>query len=154
MKRRTFCQTTLKQAAVQELSDELRGPLLLPGNPAYDSGRHVLNAAIDKYPAFIVQPGNLIYPIDRLRDILEFYAEFSVNVPDELTTDLIFGYPQGRPGFVVLALCYCGDHAEGTRVMAAVKALGEPMMGEIKPTDYVPFSVAVTAMHPGPRPLT
>ena len=296
-------QTTLKQAAVQELSDELRGPLLLPGNPAYESARHVLNAAIDKHPALIVQPtgvadvshavnfarennlvtavkcgghssagkstcnggmmidlsrfrhvrvepkdkvayvsggsllgamdheamahglvtvagtvshtgvgglttgggfgrlarryglaldnvrsldvvsadgrvrraskdenqdlfwgvrgaggnfgvvtafefqlhpmnrqvlaGDLMYPINRLRDVLEFYAEFSVNAPDELATDLIFGYPPGRPGFVLLALCYCGDHAEGARVMAAVKKLGKPMRGEIKPTDYI-----------------
>ena len=84
-----------------------------------------------------VLAADLIYPIDRLRDVLEFYADFSVNAPDELAADLIFGYPQGRPGFVMLALCYSGDHAEGARVMAAVKKLGKPMAGEIKPTDYV-----------------
>ena len=48
-------QATLTRSAVQELSDSLRGPLLLPGNPVYDSARHVLNAAIDKHPALIVQ---------------------------------------------------------------------------------------------------
>lgn len=297
-------QATLKQMAVQELADSLRGPLLLPGNPAYDTARLVLNAAIDKHPALIVQPsgvtdvshainfardnhlvtavkcgghstagkstcnggmmidlsrfrhvrvepservayvsggsllgaldheamaqglvtttgtvshtgvgglttgggfgrlarryglaldnvraldvvsadgqlrhasadenqdlywgvrgaggnfgvvtsfefnlhpmsrqvlsGKLIYPIDRLRDILEFYADFTANSPDELSTDLIFGYPaQGRPGFVVLSLCYCGDHGTGAKAMAAVEKLGKPMMGEIKTTDYV-----------------
>jgi len=297
-------QATLRRAAVQELANELRGPLLLPGNPLYDTARHVLNAAIDKHPALIVQPsgvadvrhavnfarenqlitavkcgghssagkstcnggmmidlsrfrhvrvaperavayvsggsllgamdhetmaqglvtvagtvshtgvgglttgggfgrlarryglaldnvraldvvsadgqlrhasadenqdlywgvrgaggnfgvvtsfefqlhpmsrqvlaGNLIYPMDRLRDVLEFYAEFSLNAPDELATDLIFGYPPGgRPGFVLLALCYSGDHAAGAKAMAAVKKLGKPIMGEIKPTDYV-----------------
>ena len=76
-----------------------------------------------------VLAGNLFYPIDRLRDILEFYAEFSLNAPDELATDLIFGYPnESRPGFVLLALCYCGDPKMGNRVMAAVEKLGEPMM--------------------------
>jgi hypothetical protein len=297
-------QTTLKQSAVQALSNELRGPLLLPGNPAYNSARHVLNAAIDKHPALIVQPsgvadishavnfakennlvtavkcgghssagkstcnggmmidlsrfrhvrvdpgektayvsvgsllgamdhetmsqglvtvagtvshtgvgglttgggfgrlarryglaldnvrsldivgadgqlrhasadenqdlfwgvrgaggnfgvvtgfefqlhsmsrqvlaGNLMFPMDRLRDILEFYADFSINAPDELCTDLIFGYPAGGgPGFVVLALCYSGDHAAGARAMAPLKKLGKPLRGEIKPTDYV-----------------
>ena len=48
-------EVTLKQAAVQELSDSLRGRLLLPGHEAYDDARRVLNAAIDKYPALIAQ---------------------------------------------------------------------------------------------------
>jgi hypothetical protein len=49
-------QVTLEKAAVQELSDALRGRLLLPGFEGYESARRVLNASIDKYPALIVQP--------------------------------------------------------------------------------------------------
>jgi FAD/FMN-containing dehydrogenase len=49
-------QTTLQQSAVQELSDHLRGGLLLPGNAAYETARRVLNPSIDKHPALIVQP--------------------------------------------------------------------------------------------------
>jgi FAD/FMN-containing dehydrogenase len=297
-------QATLQQATVQELSDSLRGPLLLPGNAAYEQARLVLNAAIDKHPALIVQPtgvadvgnavdfarenqlvvavkcgghstagkstcdgglmidlsrfrhvrvdpsekvayvsggsllgamdheamahglvtvagtvshtgvgglttgggfgrlarryglsldnvraldvisadgklrhasaeenrdlywgvrgaggnfgvvtnfefnlhpmsrqviaGNLMYPINRLRDVLEFYAEFSLQSPDELATELVFGYPSGgRPGFVLLAMCYCGDPKNADRAMAAVKKLGKPTAGEIKAVDYV-----------------
>ena len=46
----------LKQAEVQELSDSLRGRLLLSGDNGYDTARHVLNGGIDRYPALIVQP--------------------------------------------------------------------------------------------------
>ena len=46
----------LAQTHVQSLADSLRGNLLLPGNAAYESARHVLNASIDKHPALIVQP--------------------------------------------------------------------------------------------------
>ena len=49
-------QVTLEQAAVKELSDALRGRLLLPGFDGYDVARRVLNASIDKFPALIVQP--------------------------------------------------------------------------------------------------
>jgi hypothetical protein len=49
-------QITLKQAALQELSDSLNGKLLLPKNKAYDDARWLLSAKYDKYPAFIVQP--------------------------------------------------------------------------------------------------
>jgi FAD/FMN-containing dehydrogenase len=46
----------IEQAAVEELSASLRGNLLLPGNPGYDTARRVLNAGIDKHPALVVQP--------------------------------------------------------------------------------------------------
>lgn len=81
--------------------------------------------------------GDLFYPFERLRDVLEFYAEFSIDAPDELQTDVFFGYPPGRPGFVGLSLCYSGDPAKADKTMAAVKKLGQPVAGEIRPTDYV-----------------
>ena len=49
-------EITLKQAAVQELSDSLKGKLILPGGEAYDRARWLLNARYDKYPALVVQP--------------------------------------------------------------------------------------------------
>jgi len=49
-------QVTLERAAVKELSDALRGRLLLPGFGGYDTARRVLNASIDRHPALIVQP--------------------------------------------------------------------------------------------------
>jgi len=47
---------TLPRSAVQELGDTLRGNLLLPGHPAYEDARRVINAQMDKHPALIVQP--------------------------------------------------------------------------------------------------
>lgn len=49
-------EITLEQAAVRELSDSLRGRLLLPGQEGYELARRVLNPTIDKHPALIVQP--------------------------------------------------------------------------------------------------
>ena len=49
-------ETILKQSAVQELSDSLRGHLLLPGNEGYETARRVLNRGIDKHPALVIQP--------------------------------------------------------------------------------------------------
>ena len=44
------------KAVLEELSGSLRGNLLLPGNPGYDTARKVLNPGIDRYPALVVQP--------------------------------------------------------------------------------------------------
>jgi len=49
-------QVTLKQAAVQELSDSLKGKLLLPGVEGYDEARLLLNPDFDRFPALVVQP--------------------------------------------------------------------------------------------------
>ncbi len=49
----------LSRSDVQALADSLRGPLLLAGNPGYDLARQVLNPAIDRHPALIVQPGGV-----------------------------------------------------------------------------------------------
>ncbi|MBT8067775.1 MAG: FAD-binding oxidoreductase [Gammaproteobacteria bacterium] len=52
----TGAEISIEKAAVKELSDSLRGNLLLPGNVGYDVARSVLNRGIDKHPALIVQP--------------------------------------------------------------------------------------------------
>ena len=62
---------SIEQAAVQELADSLRGNLLLPGNPAYEKARRVLNASIDKKPAFVVQP----IGVTDIRNAVDFARE-------------------------------------------------------------------------------
>jgi FAD/FMN-containing dehydrogenase len=52
-------EVTLEQAALQELSDSLRGHLLLTGSEGYDKARRVLNKSIDKHPALVVQPSGV-----------------------------------------------------------------------------------------------
>lgn len=48
--------TALSAGDLQQLKDGLRGALLLPGNAGYDQARRVLNQAIDRRPALVVQP--------------------------------------------------------------------------------------------------
>ncbi|MGB5104285.1 MAG: FAD-binding oxidoreductase [Steroidobacteraceae bacterium] len=47
---------SLRASDLQQLKNNLRGSLLLPGNAGYDQARRVLNEAIDKHPALVVQP--------------------------------------------------------------------------------------------------
>jgi len=49
-------EVTLARAAVQELSDALRGKLLLRGSEGYDDARVLFVPSYDKYPALVVQP--------------------------------------------------------------------------------------------------
>ncbi len=81
--------------------------------------------------------GNFIYPYSRLRDVLEFYAEFSANIPDELSADLILGFPKGNPaGFVFLACTWCGEESAGRKAMAPIEKLGKPLRRVQQLMDY------------------
>lgn len=46
----------LARGDVQQLKHSLRGAVLLPGEPGYDHARRVLNTAVDRRPALVVQP--------------------------------------------------------------------------------------------------
>jgi FAD/FMN-containing dehydrogenase len=49
-------EISVEGTALKELSESLRGKLLMPGNAGYEKARRVLNPVIDKHPAFVVQP--------------------------------------------------------------------------------------------------
>ena len=68
---RTGGDTTIPKAALKELQAALRGPLLLPGNAAYDTTRQVWNGMIDKRPGLIVRcsgPSDVIEAVNFARD--------------------------------------------------------------------------------------
>src|SRR4030067_118139 len=47
--------TGLSHEAIAALRTKIRGDLIQPGDPLYDSARKVYNAMIDKHPALIVR---------------------------------------------------------------------------------------------------
>lgn len=49
-------EITLPKAMVQELSEALKGKILLPDMAGYDQARSLLQQGYDKHPAFVVQP--------------------------------------------------------------------------------------------------
>lgn len=52
---RLQAEGVVAEMTVARFRDELHGRLLRPGDAGYDAARHVYNAMIDKYPAFIAQ---------------------------------------------------------------------------------------------------
>lgn len=82
--------------------------------------------------------GNILWPIERARDVLSLHAEYSPRAPD----DLDFGFvmvrpPGGAPGVVGFFLCYSGPENEAERVLAPIRGLGAPLIDEVTAVDYV-----------------
>jgi hypothetical protein len=82
--------------------------------------------------------GDLVFPIARARELLDFYANFSMTAPDELYCDAVMTAPAGgKDGSFVIHVCYSGAASDADRVLAPLRKLGTPLADTIKPVDYV-----------------
>lgn len=80
--------------------------------------------------------GMLIYPISRARDVLRLYRDVTRSAPDELTVFAAMMHtPDGAP-VIALAMCYNGPVNDGERAIAAIRAFGSPIAGEVGPIPY------------------
>ena len=67
--------------------------------------------------------GMVIHPVERARDVLKFYREFTRTAPDALTSMAVcLTSPEGAP-VVALLVCYNGPLAEGEKVLQPLRAL-------------------------------
>jgi hypothetical protein len=82
--------------------------------------------------------GSVVFPISRARELLEFYADFSLSAPDELYCDAVMHSPPGaKDGVFLFDVCYSGPPGDAERVLAPLRKLGTPLQGGIKSVDYV-----------------
>jgi hypothetical protein len=82
--------------------------------------------------------GDVVFPIARARELLEFYGEYSNNAPDEQYVDAGMDLPMGdKPGTFTIHTTYSGSAADAERVLAPLRKLGKPITDTIRAQDYV-----------------
>ncbi len=82
--------------------------------------------------------GDITFPIEKARDVLSFYADFSREAPDELDLGFMMSRPpEGADGTVGFFVCWSGPESEAERVFAPIRRLGTPVTDDIKAVDYV-----------------
>lgn len=93
------------------------------------------------HPLEPVIGGIAIYPQARLRELLEFYRDYTAELPDSVTT--MAGALNGPPGTPVagqsagwLAVCHAGPESEGNRLLQPIRDFGEPALGGFGPMPY------------------
>jgi len=88
-------------------------------------------------PVPTVYAGNLYYPLERARDVLEYFAVWSRSSPVELTSAVTFRsfpplptVPEQLRGSSLVALrgCYCGDVEDGQALIDEARAALGPAM--------------------------
>ncbi len=107
----------------------------------------VTSLEFDLYPVGTLYGGDLIYPMEKAPDVLDVYARWSKDLPDEMSTGVAFlnvpplpAVPEPLRGKSVIALrgCFCGEKPEdGEELLRPVReALGETIMDTFGPMPF------------------
>ena len=88
------------------------------------------------HPVSTVLGGFLLYPRAAALDVIRNFRDYIASAPDELTAycALLHG-PDGSP-LVGLICCYCGDLADGRRVLRPLRKFGSPILDGIQPMPF------------------
>jgi len=92
-----------------------------------------------------VYGGAIFFPISRARDAFRLYAEYGPEAPDEVQLDFGMSIPPegaqvppgGEDGMVGFQICYSGPPDRVDRVLAPIRAIGTPLVDNVRPMDYV-----------------
>ena len=86
-----------------------------------------------------VVAGEIVFPLERARDVLSFYSEFMHTAPDDLYCDCFINAPlSGEGAGAGLSVCYSGAAAGADKALAPIRKLGEPnMFTNVSSVDYV-----------------
>jgi FAD/FMN-containing dehydrogenase len=99
----------------------------------------VTSLAFTLYPITHVFGGNLFYPADRAEEVLELYSQWSEDLPDEVTSAVVFmnfppipDIPEPLRGnsFIVVRACYTGEDLEtrGEQLLRVWREFGNPVV--------------------------
>jgi FAD/FMN-containing dehydrogenase len=99
----------------------------------------------------LILGGILNWPAARMREVLEFYADYAPRKPDELCTDLFLrSTPGGEPGLSIV-VCWSADHAAGEKALEALRPITRTAQGSVAPIPYVRLQSIFDAGFPDGR---
>jgi FAD/FMN-containing dehydrogenase len=88
------------------------------------------------HPLTTVLGGAAFYPIERARDVVKFFREFTASAPDELTCAAgIAPDPQGITRAAIV-LCHSGELSEGEKLARRLDVVGPAVLNVIGPMPY------------------
>ena len=81
--------------------------------------------------------GSLFHPLDKAREALKFYHEYSSTAPDELAANAgLVTSPEGDR-LMHISVCYAGNLEEGKRVLEPLRRFGQPLSDQIGRITYL-----------------
>ncbi len=85
----------------------------------------------------VIYGGSIVWPFEQAREVLRFFTEFAPEAPRALNTDLALVAPPGRPPLVSVEVCYSGRPGDAERAIAPLRAVGKPVLDQVRPMPYL-----------------
>ncbi|MEO7037222.1 MAG: FAD-binding oxidoreductase [Polyangiaceae bacterium] len=93
----------------------------------------------DLHPVASIYGGVLKFPHESLRDVMKHYREFVHTIPDEVGISLgVIPSASGKP-LASMAVSYCGDPAEGEKVLRQLRSFRPILSDDVKVMPYLAF---------------
>jgi len=83
-----------------------------------------------------VLAGKLVYPLEKAREVLSFYREYTSKAPDELTAYAVLESTSTGMPAIVINLCYSGNLSEGAHQVEPLKNFGSPLVDLVHVRPY------------------
>ena len=84
-----------------------------------------------------VLAGMVMHPLERGKEVLRFYRDYTGNAPDEMSAwAAIMTSPDGQ-AVIAIVVCYVGALDAAHEVVAPLKEFGQPIADMIQPMPYV-----------------
>lgn len=99
-----------------------------------------------------VLSGLIVHPLAAARETLRFYRDFAAQAPDDLACWFVIRKAPPLPflapewhgkEILALALCWCGDPAEGERVLKPIRDYGAPVADVVGPHPWTGWQTAL-----------
>jgi hypothetical protein len=92
------------------------------------------------YPVGKVLAGLVAFPIEKTKDVLKFFRDFTSGV-------LVITLPDG-PAIAGIGVCYSGSLDEGERILEPLRTFGTPLIDQIGPMPYSGAQKMIDGLYP------
>jgi FAD/FMN-containing dehydrogenase len=101
----------------------------------------------DAHPVSTIYGGLIAFALPDAPKVWEFFSEFSAKNPDELTMMMALVHAPDGSGHKIaaMAMCHCGDLADGEKAASALRTAATPLVDLLGP---LPYPVQNTLMDP------
>lgn len=81
--------------------------------------------------------GDIVWPIEQARDVLEFYAEHAASLSDEMYIGPTMMTTPDGTGVIAMSVVYNGDPAAGEKELEPLRKIGTPVQDGVMLQDYM-----------------
>ncbi len=100
------------------------------------------------HPLGKVMAGLVAFPIEKTREVLRFFRDFTGKAPDQLASGAVMITLPDGPAIIGIGVCYSGPLEEGERILKPLRSFGTPLIDQVGPMPYTGAQKLIDGLYP------